>query len=82
MTPDGNMVSLVAQQGDCNMPATYQALMNFLFSSYIGRFMDIYLDDIVIYSNTLQEHVEHVKIFCVGRSFTLAAESSTSLHLN
>jgi hypothetical protein len=26
-TPDGNMVSMVAQQGDCNAPATYQALM-------------------------------------------------------
>ena len=62
MTPDGNMVSLVSQQGDCNAPATYQALMNFLFSSYIGRFMDIYLDDIVIYSNTLEEHVVHVKL--------------------
>ena len=43
-TPDGNMVSQVVQRGDCNAPATYQALMNFLFSSYIGRFMDIYLD--------------------------------------
>ena len=61
-TPDGNMVSLVAQQGDCNAPATYQALMNFLFSSYIGRFMDVYLDDIVIYSDTLEEHVRHVKL--------------------
>jgi hypothetical protein len=61
-TPDGNMVSQVIQIGDCNAPATYQALMNFLFSSYIGRFMDIYLDDIVIYSDTLAEHVRHVKL--------------------
>ena len=61
-TPDGNMVSLVAQQGDCNAPATYQALMNFLFSSYIGRFMDIYLDDIVIYSDSLEEHAKHVRL--------------------
>ena len=61
-TPDGNMISRVAQQGDCNSPATYQALMNHLFSSYIGRIMDIYLDDIVIYSNSLEEHVSHVKL--------------------
>jgi len=61
-TPDRNMVSLVAQLGDCNAPATYQALMNHIFSAYIGRFMDIYLDDIVIYSNTLVEHVGHVKL--------------------
>jgi hypothetical protein len=38
-TPDGNMVSLVVQQGDCNALATYQALMNhlFKFSVYIGH---------------------------------------------
>ena len=38
-TLDGNMVSLVLQMGDCNAPATYQTLMNYLFSSYIGRFI-------------------------------------------
>ena len=61
-TPDGNMVSQVIQQGDCNAPATYQTLMNHLFSAYIGRFMDVYLDNIVIYSDTLEEHVKHVKL--------------------
>ena len=61
-TPDGNMISHVVQQGDCNAPATYQALMYYVFSAYIGRFMDIYLDDIVIYSDTLEEHKEHVKL--------------------
>jgi hypothetical protein len=35
--------------------------MNYLFSPYIGRFMDVYLDDIIIYSNSLKEHIEHVK---------------------
>ena len=62
MTPDGNMISTVIQIGNCNTPATYQALMNYLFGNYIGHWMDIYLDDIVIYSNTLEEHVEHVTI--------------------
>ena len=61
-TPDGNMVSQVAQQGDCDAPATYQALMNHLFSAYIGRFMDVYLDDIVIYSDCLEDHIKHVKL--------------------
>lgn len=61
-TPDGNMVSHVAQLGDCNAPATCQTLMNYLFLPYIGRFLDIYVDDIVIYSDTLGEHVKHVKL--------------------
>jgi len=39
-TPDGNMVSFVVQLGDCNAPATYQALMNHFFSPYIGRFLN------------------------------------------
>ena len=60
-TPDGNMVSHVLQMGDCNTPAMYQALMNHLFSLCIGQFMDIYLDDIVIYFDMLEEHVWHVK---------------------
>ena len=62
MTPDGNMISTIIQIGDCNAPATYQALMNYLFGNYIRCWMDIYLDDIVIYLNTLEEHVEHVTI--------------------
>ena len=60
--PDGNMVSLVVQQGDCNAPAMYQALMNHIFGMYIRIFMDVYLDDIIIYSDTLEEHVKHVTI--------------------
>ena len=61
-TPDGTMLSAVMQQGDCNAGATYQALMNHLFGPYIGVWMDVYLDDIVIYSATAAEHIEHIKI--------------------
>ncbi|KAJ3499851.1 hypothetical protein NLJ89_g10053 [Agrocybe chaxingu] len=61
-TPDGNMVSHVLQMGDCNAPATYQTLMNYMFSPYIGRFLDVYLDDIVVYDDNLEEHVTHVKL--------------------
>ncbi|KAJ3474431.1 hypothetical protein NLI96_g12462 [Meripilus lineatus] len=60
-TPDGTMELLVLQQGDCNGPATYQTLMNHIFAPYIGVFMDVYLDDIIIYSNTIEEHMKHIR---------------------
>ena len=61
-TPDGTMASLVMQIGDCNASATYQTLMNHIFADYIGVFMDVYLDDIVVYSDSPEEHVRHVKL--------------------
>jgi hypothetical protein len=61
-TPEGNMISLVLQQGDCNAPATYPSLMNHLLGQYIGIFMHVYLDDIIAYSDTLEDHIKHFKI--------------------
>ena len=60
-TPDGTMVSEVMQQGDCNAGATYQSLMKHLFAPYIGVWMDVYLDNIVVYSDTAAKHIEHLK---------------------
>ena len=60
-TPDGTMVSEVMQMGDCNGGATYQTLMTYIFAPYIGVYMDVYMDDIVIYSDTPDDHVIHVK---------------------
>ena len=58
----GTMLSNVLQQGDCNAVATYQSIMNFIFGPYIGVFMFVYLDDIIIFSDTLEDHVRHVKL--------------------
>ena len=35
--------------------------MNHIFASYIGVFMDVYLDDIVIYSDSIEDHVKHIR---------------------
>lgn len=35
--------------------------MNYVFSDFIGHFLDVYLDDIIIYSDMLDEHIEHIK---------------------
>jgi hypothetical protein len=60
-TPDGTMESLVMQQGDCNAGATYQTLMNHVFAPYLGVFVYVYLDDIIIFSDSIKEHVDHVR---------------------
>lgn len=55
-------VSHIMQQGDCNAPATFQQLMTSIFRDVIGRFMHVYLDDIFIFSNTIEEHEQHLKV--------------------
>ncbi|KAI5652974.1 hypothetical protein M9H77_30161 [Catharanthus roseus] len=52
--------------GLTNAPATFCTLMNKLFHPYLDQFVVVYLDDIVIYSQTLKEHKEHLrKVFQV-----------------
>ena len=60
-TPDKTMVSKVMQLGDCNSRATYQVLMNHIFQPYLSDWMDIYLDDLVIYSDTIEDHIRHLR---------------------
>jgi hypothetical protein len=55
------MYSRTMQQGDKNCPATFQRLMNNTFSDMIGMFIHCYQDDIFVYSNTLEEHEEHLR---------------------
>jgi len=55
------MVSEVMQMGDCNGGATYQTLMTYIFAPYIRVYMDVYMDDIIIYSDTPEDHIAHIK---------------------
>ncbi|VDB94410.1 unnamed protein product [Peniophora sp. CBMAI 1063] len=58
----GTFESNVMQQGDCNAPATFQRLMTYIFRDYIGIFIHVYLDDMFIYSKTVEEHGKHLRI--------------------
>ncbi len=45
----------------CNKSATYQHYMNDVFFDYLDDFVSIYINDILIYSNSKREHIKHVK---------------------
>lgn len=61
-TPFGLYEFKVLGQGLANAPATFQAIMNKIFAPYINKFVIIYLDDILIYSKTPEEHERHLRI--------------------
>lgn len=61
-TIQGTMVSNVGQQGDCNMPSSFQRLMVRIFRNHLGVFVHVYLDDIFVYSKTISEHERHLDI--------------------
>ena len=45
--------------GLTNAPATFCMLMNQVFHEYMDKFVVVYLDDIMVYSVTIEEHKEH-----------------------
>ncbi|GBG64083.1 hypothetical protein CBR_g40532 [Chara braunii] len=47
--------------GLTNAPATFQRCMNDLFRPWLDRFVIVYLDDILVFSKTLQEHQGHLR---------------------
>ncbi|KAI3467965.1 hypothetical protein Pfo_024628, partial [Paulownia fortunei] len=47
--------------GLTNAPATFSTLMNQVLHGFLDEFVVVYLDDIVVYSRTLEEHVRHLR---------------------
>ena len=73
----GTYLSHVVQQGDCNAPATFQWLMTQIFQKFIGKFVYIYLDDIFIFSYSIEEHESHLQqVFDTLRAQSLYLSTS------
>ena len=56
-TQDGLFQFLVMPFGLASAPATFQRLMNIIFDGTLWRDVLVYLDDIVIYTETWREHL-------------------------
>lgn len=57
----GHFEYLVMPFGLCNAPATFQHFVNNIFRDFLDLFMIVYLDDILIFSVSLELHRDHVK---------------------
>jgi len=62
ITPLGQFQFKVLCFGLTNAPATFQRAMNAVFRKYIGKFVLVYLDDILVMSRTPEEHEKHLRI--------------------
>lgn len=76
-TPTGHYECLVMPIGLTNAPAVFQALVNDVLRDMIDRYIFVYLDNILILSKSLEDHIHHVQAilqaslgelpFCEGR---------------
>jgi hypothetical protein len=47
--------------GLCNAPAVFQPLMHSVFGKALNKYVFVYLDDILVFSKTREEHLQHLR---------------------
>ena len=68
---------LVTPFGLTGAPSCFETLMNIIFRPYLDKFTLVYLDDALIYSETKEEHINHLNIVLnILKKHSLFAELS------
>ena len=58
----GHFEFMVVPFGLTNAPATFMTLMHDIFHEFLDKFAIIYIDDILIYSKSMEEHKKHLEL--------------------